>query len=115
MKQRGKRALRGSRIGRAGTEFARGFIATGLLSLLQPRGRHPHGVQDGTPDPRRVLRHAVQGGAALAAGTLATEAVAQREYRVAIVAIATGAATIAGAEHLLRATARPDAIGGLDS
>lgn len=111
MKQRGRRALRGSRIGRAGTEFARGFIATGLLSLLQQHGRHPHDVRDGMPDPRRVLRHAVQGGAALAAGTLATEAVAQREYAVAIVAIAAGAAAIAGAEQMLRPTAQSDVIG----
>ncbi|HMN81734.1 MAG TPA: hypothetical protein PKA20_17675 [Burkholderiaceae bacterium] len=111
MKQRGKRGARGNRIGRASAEFTRGFVATGLLSMLQQHGRHPHDAKDGARDPRRVLRHAVQGGAALAAGTLATEAIAQREYAVAIVSIAAGAAAIAGAEQMLRPPVQPAAIG----
>jgi len=73
--------------------FARGFIATALLTAVQDRpaaiGRH------------RVLCRAAQGGAALAAGTLAAEALARRRYGLALAATTVGAAAVLAAEHLL--------------
>lgn len=74
-----------------GTVFARGFVVTGLLAALQG-GRRPG---------RDVLRLALQGGAALAAGTVAADALGRRDYRVAAAAVAAGAAGVIAAEAAL--------------
>ena len=73
-----------------GTVFARGFVVTALLEAVQNR---PH-------DTGRLLRRALQGGVALAAGTAAAASVARRDYAPALAAVALGAAVIAAAEFL---------------
>lgn len=73
--------------------FARGFIATALLTAVQDRSP--------VTDRRRLLCRATQGGAALAAGTLAAEALARRRYGIALAAAAVGAAAVLAAEQLL--------------
>ncbi|WP_333824570.1 hypothetical protein [Pinisolibacter sp.] len=73
-----------------GVVFARGFVVTALLEAAQSR---PH-------DGRRLLRRALQGGAALAAGTSAAASLGRRDYLPALAAVAVGAATIAAAEIL---------------
>lgn len=73
-----------------GTVFARGFVVTGLLAALQG-SRRPG---------RDVLRLALQGGAALAAGTVAASALGRRDYTVVAAAVAVGAAGVVAAEAL---------------
>ncbi len=77
-----------------GTAFARGFVVTGLLTALKGGGR----------SGRDVLRFALQGGAALAAGTVAAEALGRRDYAVAVAAVAAGAVGIVVAEALTSLT-----------
>lgn len=74
--------------------FARGFIAAGLPAAVQGR-REP-------ADYRKILRHAVQGGAALAAGVFAARALARRRYGLALGVAAVGAAGVWAAEALLQ-------------
>lgn len=73
-----------------GTVFARGFLVTALLEATQGRPR----------DSRRLLRRALQGGAALAAGTSATASLARCDYLPALGAVALGAAAMTAAEVL---------------
>lgn len=88
----------------APTVFARGVLVTGLLVALQGR-REPGAV----PPPRcKVLRHALQGGAALAAGTVAAEALRRRNYGLALAAVAAGAVGVVAAEYLLNPDRRDD-------
>lgn len=99
MKKGSKKHHRGQDLyGRLATDFVRGFVASGLLSLFQDRHAHP-GMP---PDLQRALRHAVQGGAALAAGSLVAESVARGNYAIALGAASGGAAAVIGAENLLR-------------
>lgn len=86
------------------TVFARGFLVTGLLVALQGR-REPGAIQ---PPRRKVLRHALQGGAALAAGTVAAEALSRRDYSLAAAAVAAGAVGVVAAEYLLNPDRRDD-------
>jgi hypothetical protein len=94
---------RGAKAGKAvqsGTEalptvFTRGFVVAGLLAALQG-GRRPG---------RDVLRFALQGGAALAAGTAAAAALGRRDYSVAAAAVIVGAAGVVAAEAALAVTA----------
>jgi hypothetical protein len=51
---------------------------------------------------KRVLRHALQGGAALAAGTRAAAAFRQQDYPSMLVAGVAGAAGVLLLERLLR-------------
>ncbi|MGF7174797.1 hypothetical protein [Azospirillum doebereinerae] len=80
--------------------FARGFVATALLTAVQDRS---------TATPRRVLHRAIQGGAALAAGTAAADALAQRRYGIALAAATVGAAAVLAAENLLDHPTNPPA------
>lgn len=97
-KKRGRKAAVGSPLL---TDFTRGFVASGLLSTLQDRSAHPQ-----VPlDTRRALRHALQGGLALAAGSAAARALDTRALPRAVLAVAGGAAAVLGVEHLLRAPA----------
>lgn len=70
--------------------FVRGFVAAGLLSALQ---------QDGFPG-KPVLKHAFQGGSAIAAGVAAANALQQRRFADSLTAVAGGAAGIAATEVL---------------
>jgi len=89
MKRR-KALVRAAKREAIGTVFARGFLVTALLEATQSR---PH-------DPHRLLKRALQGGAALAAGTSAATSLARRDYLPALGAVALGAAAMAAAEIL---------------
>ena len=81
--------------GEVSTTFVRGAIATGLLSAIQ---------REAGAAPRcgkTVLRHALQGGAALAAGTVAADAVQRGRVAEALIAAVGGAAGMAAIEILL--------------
>lgn len=92
MKQRrGGRAVSGGIL----SDFTRGFIAAALLSAVQ---------KDDVGNPRSrqaVVRRAIQGGAALAAGTAAIAASHRGEYASALLSIAVGGTTMLAAEMLL--------------
>ncbi|MCR6629145.1 MAG: hypothetical protein NVV74_03305 [Magnetospirillum sp.] len=77
--------------------FARGFLVTGLLVALQDRCE----AGSAAPAGRKIMRHALQGGAALAAGTVAAEALGRRDLSLAAGAVAAGAAGVLAAEILL--------------
>ncbi|CAA7622437.1 hypothetical protein [Magnetospirillum sp. SS-4] len=96
MKRKRRGRMTAASTAEIGAAFTRGFVATGLLSALQGRGR-----AGGPPPWRRILRHSVQGGAALAAGTVAAEAIQRRDYGVGIAAIIAGGAVVAAAETVL--------------
>lgn len=76
--------------------FVRGFVAAALLSALQDRAAGPV-----PPDWRKVLRHGLQGGAALTAGTLSAQALARRRYGTGAAAVAAGAAAVMAVEAAL--------------
>lgn len=82
---------------RLSDEFIRGSISTGILAALQGQGQRPLLSFD-----QRTLRLALQGGAALAAGTAAVQAVRQGQHGRALMAVAAGAAVVAAAEHFLK-------------
>lgn len=91
-----KRKRKGGKVSSAEV-FVRGFIATALLSALQGR------AEAGAPPPwRKILRHGLQGGAALAAGTKAAECIARRDYATGTAAVMAGAAAIVAAETALQ-------------
>lgn len=92
-----RRKGKASPVSDASAAFARGFVATALLVALQGRGEAA--VPPATA--RRVLRHALQGGAALAAGTVAADALPRRDYGLALTAVAAGVAGVVVAEYLL--------------
>lgn len=98
MKKRGKKGAPKKRADAVAVDFTRGFVATGLLSLFQDRVASKRG----SVDARRVLRHALQGGMALAAGSAAAEALRRRDYTTVLSAVAGGAAGILTIEQLLR-------------
>ncbi len=80
-----------------GGNFVQGFVAAGCVSAFQD-----HASPGGAADLKRVLRHALQGGAALAAGSQAAMAVRRQDYTGALVATAAGAAGVLLIERLLR-------------
>lgn len=88
----------------ASANFVRGFVATGLLAAL------PSGAASATaPNARKaILRQALQGGIALAAGGTAAGALQRRDYRTAVVAVGGGAAAVIAVDYLLRKPARKD-------
>lgn len=91
-----KRGAKGDRDAAAlTTDFTRGFVATALLSALQDRGARPAAPLDAG----RALRHALQGGVALAAGSAVAGAVQRRDYVLALTAVAVGAGAVYGIEH----------------
>ncbi|WP_228217448.1 hypothetical protein [Aromatoleum toluclasticum] len=81
--------------------FVRGFVATGLLAALQePTGR-------ATPAAgRAVLKQALQGGTALAAGCAAADAWQRQDLRGVLAAVAGGAAGLVAIDYLARKSAR---------
>lgn len=104
MKKRGKAAKRGGDA--PATLFVRGFLITGLLAAIQGRG------EPGAPpfDGRKALRHAVQGGAALAAGVFAADAVSRGQHGRALGYAAAGAAGVLAAEILLQGKGAAGAV-----
>lgn len=80
--------------------FVQGFVAAACVSAFQDRG-----APLCPADLQRVLRHAFQGGAALAAGSHAAMAVRRQDYARALVATAAGAAGVLLIERLLRDSA----------
>lgn len=92
--------------------FTRGFIATACLSAFQEQR-----VPSSPKQFKRVLRHALQGGAALAAGTHAAIAVKQGNYLGAVLATALGAASVLAVERLLQesSTSAPELINGQEA
>ncbi len=81
--------------------FVQGFVASGLLATLQHQAGRPALDQ-------RALRLALQGGAALAAGTAAAQAWQRRDLTRALTAVALGAAGVAAIEHLIKETKESD-------
>ncbi|WP_275628552.1 hypothetical protein [Pseudomonas sp. 273] len=79
--------------------FAKGFVTSACLSAFQDAA--------GQPDLRRVARHALQGGTALCAGTLAARALQRREYARALFAGMAGAVGVMLVERWLHDGARP--------
>jgi len=77
----------------------RGFVATGILNMTTQAISAEHtGV---TPEPMQALKRAVQGGAAMAAGTAAANRMDQGQYFQAASSIGLGLATVTLAERLL--------------
>ena len=75
--------------------FVQGFVATGLLASIQQ--------QTGRPAlDRRALRLALQGGAALAAGSSAAQAWQQQDLGRALTALTLGAASVAAIEYFIK-------------
>lgn len=98
MKRRGNK-LPSKRMGsEISAKFVRGFVATGLLSMLQDRFQPGAQVRD----RRKILRRALQGGAALAAGSAAADAVRRHEYQTALAAVVGGAVGLIAIDYLLR-------------
>lgn len=88
----------------ASTDFVRGFVSSGLLCALQSQGKKAAKPAGG----REVLRRALQGGTALAAGTAAVTALQRRHYSGALLAVAGGAAGLIAIEYLLHEQACND-------
>lgn len=102
MKKRAKKSTRPLSGGTLAADFTRGFVATGLLAAFQDRAPASGQPNDG----RRVLRHALQGGVALAAGAVAADALVQRDALRALIAVAAGATTVLTIEQALRPSAQ---------
>jgi hypothetical protein len=85
-----------------GGSFVKGFVAGGCLSALPGANLPPSQA-----DLKRILRRALQGGAALAAGERAAMAYRQGDYSGMLVATAAGAAGVLLIERLLRDAAPP--------
>lgn len=108
MKRGGKKKSAQKQLANVGVDFTRGFVATGLLSLFQDRDP----LRIGRADAARILRHALQGGVALSAGSAAAEALRQQDYATAMTALAGGAVGVLAIEKLLRRPALPHTIEG---
>jgi len=95
----GKKKRKGAALGETAPEiFLRGFVAAGLLTAIRDR----LDPEEPTANSRKVLRHAVQGGCALTAATLAARALTRRDYGPAILAAGLGTAGLIAAEYALR-------------
>lgn len=93
MKARAKKARR-----RAGDgSFLRGFVATACLAAFQDAARPLDARR-----LKRVLRHALQGGTALAAGGRAVSAMQRGDYQGVALAATAGAAGVLIIERMLR-------------
>lgn len=84
---------------KAAAAFVRGFVATGLLVGLGQAG-----TARPCPASRTVLRKALQGGVAIAAGSVAARALSRRRYATVLAATAAGAIGILASGALLAAT-----------
>ncbi|MHB1360820.1 MAG: hypothetical protein ACYC5U_12335 [Rhodocyclaceae bacterium] len=87
-------AALGYRAGPVPGSFVRGLVSAGLLAAIQNQPGRP--VMD-----KRALRLALQGGASLAAASMAAQAWQQRDLSRVLVAVAAGAACVAVIEKLM--------------
>ncbi|KAF7598221.1 MAG: hypothetical protein CGU28_13425 [Candidatus Dactylopiibacterium carminicum] len=79
-------------------QFLRGMVSAGLLAAAQQQCLT-------APEARKqVLARALQGGTALASGVAAANALQRGRAGQAVVAVALGAAGLAGIEYLLKKT-----------
>lgn len=78
-------------------DFVKGFIATACIAAVQDRT-----APLSRADLKDVVRRALQGGTALAAGTQVAVAVRQQDFTRALIAGAAGAAAVLLIERLLR-------------
>jgi hypothetical protein len=89
--------------------FSLGLFAAGCVSAFQDVDSwKSEGHQ------KRVLRHALQGGTALAAGTYAAQAVRRGHYTDALIAAVAGAAGVMALESLLRESSQNQHQGQCD-
>jgi len=77
------------------SNFTRGMVAAGLLTAIQDRGNV------GRPPSRKIVRQALQGGVALAAGVATAESLREQDYLGALAAFAGGAVGVMALESLL--------------
>ncbi len=77
--------------------FVKGLVTTGVLASIQNRPGRP--VLD-----KLVVRRALQGGAALAAGTVAAQAWQRQDLGRALTAIALGTASVMVLEQWMKET-----------
>lgn len=98
MKQRSKKARKPKRqalLGAGvGEDFVRGFVSTALLAALKERS------------PPRLLRMALQGGAALAAASVAARAATRRSVPTVLGAALVGYASLQLIKHIVPAPQR---------
>jgi len=90
-------------LGEGDGSFTRGFVTTACLSAFQDVP-----CPSSSAHLKRVLRHALQGGTAFAAGSRATVALRQGDYSGALLATALGATGVLLIEQLLRDARRLD-------
>jgi hypothetical protein len=90
-----KRKRRKTTPAEVSANFTRGFVATALLTAIQGRRGGLAG-----PSGAKVLRYAMQGGTALAAGAATATALQRRNYTDALVAVAGGVASMVAIEYL---------------
>lgn len=83
--------------------FTRGLVATGLVAAIQDRWT------EGKPSNRKVLRLALQGGAALASGIATAESLRRADVARAVLALAGGAVGVMAIEMLLNPSPRQPA------
>ncbi|MCA1908905.1 MAG: hypothetical protein LDL39_11150 [Magnetospirillum sp.] len=83
--------------------FTRGMVATGLLAAIQDRWTADK------PSNRKVLRLALQGGAALASGIATAESLRRADVARAVLALAGGAVSVMAVEMLLNPSPRQPA------
>lgn len=76
--------------------FTQGFVASACISAFQDV-THP----DCKADYKRILRHGLQGGTALAAGSHAATALRRSDYTGALLSLGIGAAGVLLLEKLL--------------
>jgi hypothetical protein len=77
--------------------FVKGLVTTGVLASIQNRPVRP--ALD-----KLAVRRALQGGAALAAGTVAAQAWQRQDLGRALTAIALGTASVMVLEQLMKET-----------
>lgn len=85
--------------------FVRGFVATGLLTALQ-EGKGGAGL-----NAEATLRSALRGGAALAAGSAAADALRRRHYSRVLLTLAGAAAGMMAIDYLAGKPGRTDKRG----
>ncbi|WP_449191795.1 hypothetical protein [Thauera sp.] len=80
-----------------GATFVQGFVAGACVSAFQDQASPLSRTE-----LKRVLRHGLQGGTALTAGSAAAHAVRRQDYAAALLAAAAGAAGVLIIERMLR-------------
>lgn len=100
MKKRKAKAAAALAPAELASNFTRGLVATGLVATIQDRWTQ------GKPSNRKVLRLALQGGAALASGIATAESLRRGDYARAVLALAGGALGVVTTEMLLNPPTR---------